>query len=262
MDYSNYYKGYRPLAIVRFAFEAIATANKVRRISLINRIKDYQNLCKSPGLLGLHRELNCILDELRRNWRSYDYGEGYFYQSLQKLNLSGLRNTEERIRSMDLPMHVKGRKVLDIGCNAGFLALSIADSVSHLEGFDINSYLVEIGKKVSDFLGIENVNFKTSTFEDYITDERFDAVLSFANHSTYDENTEQDLRSYFRKCRDLLVPHGILLFESHAPDYEGDGLSHTISIIERSFDIVSCEKLHYGTFLDDGRMFIVAKRRE
>jgi 2-polyprenyl-3-methyl-5-hydroxy-6-metoxy-1,4-benzoquinol methylase len=262
VDYSNYYKAYRPLAILRFASQAIATTNKVRRISLINRIRDYQSLQKSPDLLGLHRELNCILDELRRSWRSYDYGEGYFYQSFQKLNLSGLRNTEERVRCMDLAAHVKDRKVLDIGCNAGFLSLSVARAASYLEGFDINPYLVDMANRASDFLGTENIVFKTSRFEDYATDERFDVLLSFANHSTYDKNTEQDLRSYFGKCRDLLVPHGVLLFESHAPDYEGGGLSHTISIIERSFDVVSREKLHYGTFLDDGRTFIVAKRRE
>jgi 2-polyprenyl-3-methyl-5-hydroxy-6-metoxy-1,4-benzoquinol methylase len=262
VDYSNFYKGYHPLSVLRFVFQALTTNNKIRRVSLINRIKDYLSLQKSLELLELHRELNCVLDELRRNWGSYDYGEGYFYQSFQKLNISGLRNTEERIRCMDLAVHVKGRKVLDIGCNTGFLSLSVADHASYLEGFDINSYLAEIANRVSDFLGIENVNFKTSRFEGYATSERFDVVLSFANHSTYDKNTEQDLRSYFQRCHDLLVPDGVLLFESHAPDYEGDGLRNTISIIERFFDIVKNEKLYYGSFLDNGRTFIVGKRRE
>jgi hypothetical protein len=53
-----------------------------------------------------------------------------------------------------------------------------------------------------------------------------------------------------------------LLFESHPPAHEGDGLKRVLEILERRFSIQHQEVLTYGTFLDTGRTFVVADRRE
>ena len=74
--------------------------------------------------------------------------------------------------------------------------------------------------------------------------EQFEIVLSFANHATFDENTKQDLESYFSKCRKLLSPKGYFLFESHPPHLEKMHGNETLGILAKHFDIVSQTELN------------------
>ena len=89
-----------------------------------------------------------------------------------------------------------------------------------------------------------------------------DDILSFANHHTYDGNTHQTLDEYFARCHALTRPGGRLIFESHPPELEGDGFPHTLAIIDRYYEVERTEVPEYGTFLDKGRRFLVAVRRE
>jgi hypothetical protein len=129
--------------------------------------------------------------------------------------------------------------------------------------FEINPYLVEAGGLGAAYCGVENIEFSVTSFEDFdAAGERFDDVLSFANHHTYDGNTRQGLEDYFDRCRELLVPGGRLVFESHPPALEGSGFGRTLELIEARFSIERFEVHRYGTFLDRDRRFIVATRRD
>src|SRR5439155_627214 len=154
-------------------------------------------------------------------WDSYDYGEGYYYQSSDELGITGLRDTTGRVEAFGLKELLTGRSVLEIGCNAGFLSIAIAPSARRLVAFELNPYLIAIGELGADFLGFHNVEFSVAAFEDFTTDETFDDVLSFANHHTYDGNTRQSLAEYFERCHTLTRPGGRLIFESHPPEIEG-----------------------------------------
>ena len=57
-------------------------------------------------------------------------------------------------------------------------------------------------------------------------------------------------------------PHGMLIFESHPPEFEGDGLENVCEIIEKKYLIEKREVLKYGGFLDSGRTFIIGQRRD
>ena len=252
------YAEYSSLVGVRLAWKVLWARSKIRKLSLINRQKDYLALGRNPELLPLHRTLNACLTRAAGAWPSYDYGEGYFYQSLRTVGISGLRDTEARIRAMDLASRVTGRRVLEIGCNSGFVSLSIAAAASSIVAFDINPYLIEIARLVADYSKIDNVEFSTAEFESFAPNEPFEVVLSFANHSTYDGNTKQSVQSYIERCADLLVKGGLFLFESHPPEHEGDGLAGVCELIGRSFTIEERRVLEYGTFLDRGRTFIAA----
>lgn len=258
--YLNYYDRYTWRALPRLLFDAWRAGKPLRRLSLLNRYRDYMALARKPDLLSLHRRLNSHLVTSAREWESYDYGEGYFYQSLPKIGVSGLRDTSARVEAMRLRERLAGRQVLEIGCNSGFIALSVADVATEVVGFDINPHLVQIAREAAADMGRANVSFQACTFEDFHADKPFDAVLSFANHSTYDGNTRHDIEAYFAKCRDLLEPGGLLLFESHTPSHEGAGLPDVVDTIGRLFDIRERHILDVGTFLDRGRTFIVAGR--
>ena len=37
---------------------------------------------------------------------NHDYGNGYFYQSFEKINLSGLRKTKDRVKALNFKIRV------------------------------------------------------------------------------------------------------------------------------------------------------------
>lgn len=259
--YQKYYEKPSGLAPVRFAYDAFRAENSLRVRSIQNRQKDYPALTKDPGLLALHRTLNEQLAQQTEKWDSYDYGEGYFYQSSDELHITGLRDTAGRVRAFELDQLVKGRSVFEIGCNTGFLSLAIAPAADRIVAFELNPYLIAMAQAGAKHLGIDNVEFLVAGFEDFDSDDTFDDVLSFANHHTYDGNTRQSLDEYFERCHRFTKPGGRLIFESHPPELEGAAFGHTVEIIERYYEIQRSEVHDYGTFLDKGRRFIIGTRR-
>ena len=260
-NYLRYYDTPSGLAPLRFFWDMLFLRRPVARISLKNRSEDYLRLNKRPELFPLHRRLNQIIYEAISRGDFYDFGEGYFYQSMAAIKITGLRNTEKRVEAMHLEKLVAQQCVLEIGCNSGFLSLSIAPWTKCITGFDIMPYLIEVAHTTAAHLNITNARFITSSFEDYAEGMTYDVVLSFANHSTYDGQTKQKLDTYFEKCARYCCEGGMLIFESHPPAHEGTGLKKVISLIEERFNILDQRVLSYGTFLDTGRTFIIAQKK-
>jgi SAM-dependent methyltransferase len=259
--YRKYYEKASALAPLRFALDARLARTSLRKLGLRNRQTDYARIAGDPELLALHGAMNRELAEQTERWGSYDYGEGYYYQSSDRLKVTGLRDTTGRVEAFGLRDLVHGRRVLEIGCNTGFLTLDIAGSAGEILAFELNPYLIAIAKLAAAHTGAKNVDFRVAAFEDLDEHDPFDDVLSFANHHTYDGNTRQSLEEYFERCHALTRPGGRLIFESHPPELEGSRFGHTLEIIERHFDVERTEVHAYGTFLDANRRFIVARRR-
>lgn len=254
------YESYSGLWSFVFLLDALRARTSLEKVSALNRQRDYVRLGSTPELLPLHLAMNRALAEAHAAWQSYDYGVGYFYQGCERIGVTGLRDTSARIAAMELGRRLAGRTVLEIGCNTGFLSLEIADVARRVVGIDLNPHLVGIGRLAAEHLGISHVELAVSAFEDLETSERFDVVLSFANHATYDRNTRQPLVDYLARCRALLKPGGQLLFESHPPAHEGAGLADVVARIRDGFAVEEMRVLDYGTFLDRGRTFIAARR--
>jgi SAM-dependent methyltransferase len=241
----------------------VRTKEPLRALGIRNRQRDYAGLQQRTELLPVHRALHEQLIGQSREWPTYDYGEGYWYQSSAELGITGLRDTAGRVDAFGLRDLVRDRTVLEIGSNSGFLSLAIAPAARRVVAFEINPYLVAAGRIGAAHLGIDRVEFLVSSFEDFADGgERFDDVLSFANHHTYDGNTRQGLEEYFDRCHAVLRPGGRLIFESHPPALEGRDFGRTVEIIERRFVIERSEVHQYGTFLDRDRRFLVATRRD
>jgi cyclopropane fatty-acyl-phospholipid synthase-like methyltransferase len=259
--YAKYYKRYSPLAPFVFARDGVLAGSQLRRLSLLNRMKDYLRLRHESARLALHCELNAHLVRQASGWNSYDYGEGYFYQGFARLGITGLRDTDARVAAMALPDRLRDRTVLEIGSNAGFLACNLAGTARHVTGIELNPYLVDIGRSTIAHLGLNNVTLVGGAWETFAPDQRYDVVLSFANHATYDRNTRQTVEEYFDRCARMLMPGGLLLFESHPPAHEGDGLDAVCQAIANRFDLLERHVFDYGTFLDRGRTFVAARKR-
>lgn len=124
--YVEYYTKYDALAPLKMWISSIFTKNKIKKISLLNRQKDYIALVGQRKLFGLHGVITKSMIDGVEKITSYDYGEGYFYQSFKKIGITGLRNTEDRIQNMDLISHIANKNVLEIGCDSGFSSCLIA----------------------------------------------------------------------------------------------------------------------------------------
>ncbi len=260
-QYNKYYEKPSFIAPLRFYADSLRTKNSLRALGLRNRQHDYSPLLQHQELLPVHRKINALLARQHKEWPTYDYGEGYHYQSSSELGITGLRDTSARVTAFDLARRLSGKTVLEIGCNTGFVALAVAPYVQRLVGFEVNPLLIEIANVGKEFLKTPTVDFFVSSFEEFNSDSSFDVVLSFANHHTYDGNTHQSLDDYFKRCWEFTNPNGDLLFESHPPALEGADFAKTLAIINRYYDITESAIHSYGTFLDQDRRFVVGKKR-
>jgi SAM-dependent methyltransferase len=261
VDFLDYYQHYRPFAgYMHFAWQAMRARNNAARRSLLNRANDYLRLSSQPTLQGMHLEFNEILARQKHEWSHYDYGEEYFYQSMSALGVSGLRSTEARVQAYGLAERVRGKTVLDIGCNAGFLSLTLAEVANRVTGLDVNPFLVEIGRTAARRIGRSNTEFIAAGFEEARLVGSYDIVMSLANHSTYDGQTRYDIQSYFDRCVSLLRPSGSFIFESHTPSFEGNGIEQVCDMIAQRLEVKHRAVYNYGTYLDRGRTFVVAER--
>ena len=152
------------------------------------------------------------------------FGTNIFYQSLEKLSLPGLRPSEERISVYKLENFVGSNvRVLDIGCNLGFIDLQLADKVKWIDGFDIDENLITIGNMVKDYMEICNVNLTVADFRSYEAESNYDLIFCYAVHKWVGMSIED----FVSRVSGLLNAGGVVIFESNnyamiAEEFERD----------------------------------------
>ena len=102
--------------------------------SLINKIKDTLIFDKHSSL---RKKLSYILKNNDKKF--YDYGEGYFYQSCEKIKVSGLRDTKFRINCLDLINLTENKEILDIGCNSGFFLIDLYNNYKIINSYCLSN---------------------------------------------------------------------------------------------------------------------------
>lgn len=212
-----------------------------------------------------HRKFRKIIyKDLKNNdVEKYDYGNGYFYQSLDKINLSGLRSSKNRLKEYDISKYTKNSDILDIGCNSAFLICELEQNFNSCFGIEWNKNLIEIGKKSIKYLDLKKIEIVHGDFlEHNFKDLFFDVIFSFANHSTYDKgiiSTEK----YFKKCNFLLRDKGKLIIESHHPNYEKkQTFLDLIDSLRKMYNlkIVLNKTIKTKSFYDNNREFIILQK--
>ena len=140
------------------------------------------------------------------------FGDIIFYQSCEDLLLPGIRPTKDRFERYNLQGILrKTNIVLDIGCNVGFFSLFSAKYVAHLDAFDSNSDLIQIGELARKYLNLDNVNLFCQDFKDYNPQKKYDVIYCFAVHKWIGMPIEQ----FAHKLRQLSNNGTIILFESN-----------------------------------------------
>lgn len=227
--------------------------------SKINKIKDFFKF-------DIHRAFRTqLINYISKNSTSdlYDYGEGYFYQSLEKINLSGLRNSKKRIEQYDINSLLLNKDILDIGCNSGFLLFQLKENYNKIVGIDHNSSLIDLANMTCEYLKQKQISFVKGNFMKYDFTQKFNVIFSFANHTTFDKGIKNS-EEYFDKCFNLLLPKGYLFIESHHPNYENQKeFNKMIDFIIKKHDLVFVKKhlIKSKYFYDDGRTFVVISKK-
>lgn len=209
-----------------------------------------------------HRSLRFKIIDILKNNKEYDYGNGYLYQSFDKVPLRGLRNTKYRIRELKIDEFTNNKKILDIGCNTGFLSMSIKPIYKKLVGIDHHQISINIANLVRDYLSMSKVQFLCKNFNNFKFDETFDVIFSLANHSTKDKGII-DTNSYFKKINQLHNNKGLLFIESHHPQIEKNTEFEkkvTDFISNYNYNILYNDKYNSSNFYDDGRSFYILKK--
>jgi len=222
-------------------------------ISKINRYIDYLKFDN-------HRKIRLEIASIKNELDQYDYGEGYFYQSLRRINLSGLRNTQIRKDFLNLSKYTRNKTILDIGTNSGFLLFELENNFDYALGIDYNPSLIKIGNIVKKYLKINNIDIKCQNIYNLSDNKKFDIILSLANHSTFD-NGINETDKYFKKVLNLIKSNGILVFESHHPQYESlKSFDKYVEKLLENFKIISEGSYQTKNFYDNKRKYVILKK--
>ncbi|MCM0028605.1 MAG: methyltransferase domain-containing protein [Polynucleobacter sp.] len=202
------------------------------------------------GLPDLHCKIDGVLKRQRQEYGDYYYFYGQPYQALSILGVYGERSTEERFDAYGLRELIKPTdRVLDIGCNCGFMALYTSFRTGcQADGVDINPYMIEIGNLCAEYLRVDDrVKLTAARIQDYEARAQYSALFSFATHWTDDENYRVPLREHFERCAAYLETDGLLIFETHAADVGNEVFYEAIKTFSDLFTIESKRDTDRGT---------------
>ncbi|MBQ3590439.1 MAG: class I SAM-dependent methyltransferase [Clostridia bacterium] len=97
----------------------------------------------------------------------------------------------------------KRKKILDVGCGNGTLAMTLRTPENHILGIDPSDSSIQ---KANDQNPYDNVQFQQTTFEAFeANDEKFDAIVFVASIH------HMDMQSAVAKAKKLLERNGILI---------------------------------------------------
>lgn len=253
--------------LVRTHLYGLALKARTAQNLLLGRylaLKDDLRAIGNPELRSLHRRLRDHLACQNAEWPHFKYASGYFYQSLDAVRISGFRPTERRFAAYGLSEFLGADSlVLDIGANAGFLSILMARRARQVDAVEWNPYQVAIGREVAAYLGVANIRFIESSFQEFRPDQKYDVVASFANHTTVDGGmAETDLRGYMERLHGMLNPSGTLLFESHPWDVRDPRFHGVMEGVGDIFECVRRQHFPSGRTGRGARLFFAFRKKD
>lgn len=208
-----------------------------------------QDLASHPKFNGTHHAYNLKIHDNFTDGKEYEVkvievGTGYILQATNKQNLSnevsyqsfdginGDSNSFEKLKRLRLPS-LKGKSVLDIGCNEGFFCNhAIKAQAIRVVGIDSNAEIINRAKERTPEAEFINTDWWN------LPNEKFDVIL-FLSAIHYEKN-QQKLLSYLQR---YLTDKGTLILECGVSE---SNFNHW-SAIQRHDGVFRYPNFHYLT---------------
>ena len=225
----------------------------------LSKINKFFNLIRIDKHRSFRLKLNSLLNNKENS--NYDYGEGFLYQSIPRLNIRGLRDTKKRIDILELNKLFLKRDVLDIGTNIGSIVISSENNFKSCVGIDHNKDCINLANQIKNYLNLKLIEFINEDFMKKKFNQKFNLILSLANHSTYDKGIE-NTKLYFEKIYSLLQTNGYFIVESHSPLHESNEIFlKYFDDIKSNYKVVRSGRYNFGNYYDRGRLFFVLQKK-
>ena len=245
--------------IFEFALRLVKLVFAGRRVEALSWSNRYRSEFHQRDETGeaLYASLLELLADERRYHGGYDYGQGFFYQSSPSLHIHGLRDSAWRIREYELAQLVGGKDVLDVGSNSGFLACELGYHARSIVGCENNAVLVEMANSLSRYLGLKDVQFNHSTFEDFFPDKPFDVTLALASHETLDGMTTFYLSEFLDKVLACTSIGGSVVFESHPRSIERVNVEEVVDLVGCDFESFRVKTIGKSPNILDSNRYVI-----
>lgn len=182
------------------------------------------------------------------------------YQGLAKLGILGKRPVEKRAEIYGIAQFIKDHmRVLEIGCNSGFLALETASYAAHVTAFDADPIYIELGQLVKEHLGIQNCSLFARPVEQFQTDETYHAIISCAVHGWI----RIPFAEFIQRILGWLKPGGIFVFETHELDCHPEAAEQRKYLL-RYFDVLRqgyIDDADESLYQSEMREYLVLKKK-
>lgn len=108
---------------------------------------------------------------------------------------------------------LSGKRMLDVGCGTGSLAIELGRRGAAVEAFDLDIDMIEKAKdKCPQALNVHFSQNDLLKFSDGYKPERFDVVYCFGNTLAH-LNDEKEIQLFLQSAKSVLKPNGILLLQ-------------------------------------------------
>lgn len=177
-----------------------------------------------------------------------------YYQSYAPLGIKGARDNGERLLLYNTASFLnKESDVLDIGCNSGFFALTLAPYVKRIYGVDISENFINIANKVKEYMGIENAYFHMKDVFKEGVKGRYDGIFMLSLPS--------DIGVYEKAgiIADSLKKGGYLFLESHYMDSNSEAYLYDKLVKTYREKGINKVCLHRNSFLDNRDITVLQK---
>ena len=182
------------------------------------------------------------------------------YQSLEKLDIPGKRLSQRRVETYELARYLSNSmRVMEVGCNVGFLSLAIADYVHSIDAFDIDQNYITIAEYVQEFCNNNNCRFFVQSLSEFVPIYQYDFVISTAVHGW----SALPFEEYVSILTKHIKPGGLLFFESHELDAEKNWPDKR-ALLTNNYDLIGqgfIDDVDDRMYQSEIREFLILRKR-
>jgi SAM-dependent methyltransferase len=130
---------------------------------------------------------------------------------------------------------IHNRRVLDLGCGAGRLAMFLRPLTDHYVGVDVSPHMIAYCRRTFPEMRFEQADMRSLPF---IPDGAFDAVLAVFN--LFDAVSHEDRLRTLAEIRRVLAPDGLLAFSAHNRRFAGASHGPKLELRRNPLSQVRC----------------------